>query len=78
MQEQERGFVLNIEPYNVESLRKIVRFLEEENKALKEKLKEANILYEDIDPFCETIDNSISFDYDQGARIILGTRRCFC
>ena len=74
---------MNIEPYNVESLRKIVRFLEEENKVLKEKLKEANILYEDINPFYETIDNSIDFDFDQGARIIHPTRitekmaRCF-
>ena len=38
---------MNIEAYDVESLRKLVRLLEYENKRLKERLKKENILYDD-------------------------------
>lgn len=34
---------MNIEAYNLDTLRKLVRKLEKENQSLKEKLKEANI-----------------------------------
>ena len=37
---------MNIEAYNVESLRKLVRLLEYENKVLKERLKKENISYD--------------------------------
>lgn len=61
---------MNIEAYDAESLRKIVRLLEYENRLLKDKLKKENIPYEEIDPFEETIENAEEYDLDQGARIV--------
>lgn len=61
---------LNIEAYDAESLRRLVRFFEYENKLLKDKLRKENIPYDDINPFEETIDNSKEYDPDQGERII--------
>ena len=61
---------MNIEAYDAESLRKLVRFLERENKLLKDKLKKGNIPYNDENPFEETIDNLEEYDPDQGERII--------
>ena len=60
---------MNIEAYNVESLRKLVRLLEYENKVLKERLKKENISYDDIKPFEEIVDHMESYDPDQGGRI---------
>ena len=39
---------MNIEAFNTDTLRKLVRNLQDENKKLKEKLDEANIPYEEI------------------------------
>ena len=64
-----RGIALNIEAYDVESLRKLVRLLEYENKRLKERLKKENILYDDVKPFEETVDHMETYDPDQGGRI---------
>ena len=61
---------MNIEAYDAESLRKLVRFLEYENRMLKEKLKKENIPYDEINPFEETIDKAEEYDPDQGERII--------
>ena len=61
---------MNIEAYDAESLRKLVRLLEYENKILKEKLKKENIPYDEVNPFEETIDNAEEYDPDQGERII--------
>lgn len=61
--------VLNIEAYDAESLRKLVRLLEYENKQLKEKLKKENISYDEVNPFEEMIDNAEAYDLDQGERI---------
>ena len=47
---------LNIEAYDADSLRKMVRLLEYENKILKDKLKKAGISYEEVNPFEEKID----------------------
>lgn len=44
---------LNVEAYDADSLRKIVRILESENRLLKDKLKKANIPYDEINPFEE-------------------------
>ncbi|MGN1275666.1 MAG: TOTE conflict system archaeo-eukaryotic primase domain-containing protein [Floccifex sp.] len=60
---------MNIEAYDVNSLRKIVRLLEKENKSLKEKLKKENIPFEIVNPFEETMENVEEYDPDQGARI---------
>ena len=42
---------------HAESLRKLVRLLEYENRLLKEKLKKENIPFDEVNPFEETIDN---------------------
>ena len=63
---------MNIEAYDGESLRKMVRLLEYENRLLKDKLKKENIPYEEIDLFEETIENAEEYDLDQGARILFG------
>lgn len=62
--------VLNIEAYDVESLRKLVRLLEYENRILKEKLKKGNIPYDEVHPFEETMDHVEEYDPDQGERIV--------
>jgi len=61
---------MNIEAYNTESLRKIVRALQKENEALKDKLFKANIPYDDSHPFEEQIENIEEYDPDQGGRIV--------
>ena len=61
---------MNIEAYDKDSLRKIVRMLERENKSLKEKLDKANIPYESINPFEENLEKAEDHEPDQGARII--------
>lgn len=64
------GSGMNIEAYDTEALRKIVRLLEYENRLLKDKLKKENIPYDEINPFEETIENAEEYDLDQGARIV--------
>ena len=49
---------LNIEAYDADSLRKMVRLLEYENKILKDKLKKAGISYEEVNPFEEKIESA--------------------
>ena len=60
---------MNIEAYDVESLMKLVRLLEYENRLLKEKMKKENIPYDEVNPFEETIYNVEEYDTDQGERI---------
>ncbi|MFR9080640.1 MAG: hypothetical protein ACLVJF_17445 [Blautia obeum] len=61
---------MNIEAYDADSLRKIVRILESENRLLKDKLKKANIPYDEINPFEEKIESAETYDLDQGERIV--------
>ena len=61
---------LNIEAYDADSLRKMVRLLEYENKILKDKLKKAGISYEEVNPFEEKIESAEEYDLDQGSRIV--------
>ena len=61
---------MNIEAYNTESLRKLVRELQRENAELKEQLKNANIPYADINCFEESLVDNEEYDPDQGSRII--------
>ena len=49
---------MNIEAFNTDTLRKLVRNLQDENKKLKEKLDEANIPYEEINLFEQPINKS--------------------
>lgn len=52
---------MNIEAFNTDTLRKLVRNLQDENKKLKEKLDEANIPYEEINLFEQPIDGMIIY-----------------
>ena len=61
---------MNIEAQNLDSLRKIVRELQDENKKLKEQLKKANIAFPEENIFEEKIEDSAEYDPDQGERII--------
>ncbi len=61
---------MNIEAYDVESLRKLVRSLQYENKVLKEKLRKAEIPFPENNPFEDKIENIEDYDVDQGGRIV--------
>lgn len=61
---------MNVEAYNTEALRKLVRSLQQENNELKEKLQKANIPFEDSHLFEEQIENMEEYDVDQGERIV--------
>lgn len=61
---------MNIEAYNLDSLRKLVRNLQDENKRLKMQLEKANIAYESENPFEEKIETNEDYDPDQGERIL--------
>ena len=61
---------MNIEAYNLDSLRKLVRSLQDENKRLKEQLDKANIPYDTENVFAEKIENLQEYDPDQGGRIL--------
>ena len=60
---------MNIEAYNLDSLRKLVRNLQDENKRLKELLDKADVAYESENVFEEKIENTEEYDPDQGGRI---------
>ena len=53
---------MHIEAYDIETLRKIVRSLQNENKSLKKMLKELNIHFENAFPFEEAIENIEAYD----------------
>ena len=61
---------MNTEAYNLDSLRKLVRSLQDENKRLKEQLEKANIPYDTENVFTEKIENIEAYDPDQGERIL--------
>ncbi len=48
---------MNVEAENLDSLRKLVRELQNENVYLKEQLKKANISFQDINVFEEKREN---------------------
>ncbi len=60
---------MNIEAYNLDSLRKIIRSLQTENKELRELLEKAEIPYSSSTVFVETPTEKQEFDLDQGGRI---------
>ena len=53
---------MNIEAYDIDSLRKLVRSLQNENTVLKAQLQKANIPYEDYSHFEEKIENLENYD----------------
>lgn len=60
---------MNIEAYNLDSLRKLVRDLQKENKELREMLAQADIPYVKSEVFSEVPFSSVEYDLDQGGRI---------
>lgn len=60
---------MNVEAYNLDSLRKLVRNLQDENRRLKELLDRADIAYESENVFEEKIETNEEYDPDQGGRI---------
>lgn len=60
---------MNIEAYNLDSLRRLVRDLQTENRSLKSLLKKADIPYAQGEAFLDTPTISEEYDPDQGARI---------
>lgn len=61
---------MNIEAQNLDSLRRLVRELQDENTQLKELLKKADIPYPEKHIFEEKIEDAAEYDPDQGGRII--------
>ena len=59
---------MNIDSYDLDKLRKLVRNLEKENKSLKKLLNEANISYEENDYFLDEEEDN--YDIEQSERII--------
>jgi len=60
---------MNVEAYDLDSLRKLVRSLQDENRRLKELLDKADIAYESENVFDEKIESIEEYDFDQGGRI---------
>ena len=61
---------MNIESYNLDSLRELVRKLQIENSELKAILDKQGVLYEPKDIFDESVEEAEAYDPDQGGRII--------
>ena len=60
---------MNIEAYDLDSLRRIIRELQEENNSLKAQLRQVGAAYNEQDYFSDTIEEYEDYDPDQGARI---------
>lgn len=60
---------MNIESNTLDTLRKLIRDLQKENKELRNLLTEENIPHVKSEIFSETIEDSPMYDPDQGARI---------
>lgn len=61
---------MNIEVHNLDSLRNLLRTLQNENKRLKSLLENSNIPYEPFNVFDTKIENTQEYDPDQGSRIL--------
>lgn len=60
---------MNIDGYNVDSLRRLVRNLQAENKELRALLEKSNIPYTASEAFYDMPTRAEEYDLDQGARI---------
>lgn len=61
---------MNIEAYNLDTLRKLVRDLQKENKELRALLQKANVPCAQSEAFLDTPEKAEDYDPDQGARIL--------
>ena len=55
---------MNIEAYDLDSLRKIIRGLQEENRSLKAQLRQAGAAYNEQDYFSDRIEEYEGYDPD--------------
>lgn len=60
---------MNVEAYDLDLLRRLVRSLQDENRRLKELLDKADNAYESENVFDEKIESIEEYDSDQGGRI---------
>ena len=60
---------MNVETYNLDSLRKLVRNLQDENRRLRELLDKADITFDPKNVFEEKIETNEEYNPDQGVRI---------
>jgi hypothetical protein len=60
---------MNITSYNLDSLRKIIRDLQKENRELRKLLESAELPYSSGDVFSNNITEGEEYDIDQGSRI---------
>ena len=61
---------MNIEAYNLDSLRQLVWDLQKENRKLKDQLDKANTAYDSESIFDARIESAARYDPDQGEQII--------
>ena len=61
---------MHIQAYNLDSLRNIIRSLQDENRRLKDQLSRANIPCETSNIFIEKLEKIEEYDPDQGGRIL--------
>ena len=61
---------MNIEAYNLDTLRKLVRNLQKENRELRALLQRANVPCAQSEAFLDTPEKAEDYDPDQGARIL--------
>lgn len=61
---------MQVEAYDLDSLRKLVRGLQDENRRLKVQLEQAGMAYEAENIFDEKSENIKEYDPDQGGRIL--------
>lgn len=60
---------MNVSAHDLDSLRKIIRVLQKENRELRELLENAEVPYSSEDIFSKDITKAEQYDIDQGARI---------
>jgi hypothetical protein len=61
---------MNVEAYNLDSLRVLIRNLQKENKALRKLLDKSQIPYGESEVFSISLDAVEDYDPDQGSRIV--------
>ena len=61
---------MSIEAYNLDSLRRLIRSLQKENRELRKLLDRAKIPYSESEVFSTSLTTVEEYDPDQGARIV--------
>ena len=61
---------MSVEAYNLDSLRRLIRSLQKENRELKDLLDKSKIPYGESEAFSNSLAAVEEYDPDQGARIV--------